>query len=843
MIWLLARRNISERLGSLALILSVIVICSAIATTLFLFASSIVGSGAKLGEVSAQNIDVEVSGPAPSGFDTASSYPEAVAASAVETVQKVKGVDRAEPYLSGAIDLVGKDGKIISTSGTGASWGKTVPWTISAGKAPDSASDVVLSELTSSSSGFVVGDQIEVADAGGAIRSFEVSGIATTPTNEALVLSGSKTVMFFEYDSINELLGSPSEVTSIRVTADSGTDATALKKAIEAVVPSDTVLTAPGVASAVEAKHRSETSILFAAIVVFTLIALGFSAFIVSNAFSILVAQRLRTIALLRAIGATAKQAKRLIRLEAMAVGAIGSVVGLILGFIFAWVIVTFIFIGSGPTTLLNGFYLAIGYTIAAIVAGLIVGIGSTWLASIGPARRASRVTPIAALTEAAGGSDFEQRTPIARLVAGCLVIVLGGILAALTPHTPPILGAIVGFVGCVILGPWLSKAAAATVGRLAGVAGERGRLARLNLQRSPKRTAKAMLAIVIGLILTAFVFTWQKSETDRTATGLDQAITADIVVNDFDSNKGSFSNEVVAKIEGVNGVESAVPIQTLTAGMDNFTQVAVGKDAGAGIFAADLNALVGVVDVPDAPSDIPENAAIGLGVGKTATIANSDGSGDVTVTGIGNISSVGSTMLMLAFGTSLGFGTPYIVNHATFSEVAGSPNADLVVLVKTDRSANAEAVVDSINQATRGFPTVQVQTTKQLIDSQQGGFGLFLGMILVAIVLSLLGVANTMLLSVSDRTKEIGLLRAIGMTRGNVVTMIFIESILISITAVVIGTVIGIFTAFYQTSPAVVPWLDIGYLMIGGVVAGVVAGSLAAIKAARLDMLDSIYT
>ncbi|HEX9236354.1 MAG TPA: ABC transporter permease, partial [Actinomycetota bacterium] len=493
------------------------------------------------------------------GGDQAGSA-ERVPASLLDVIKKVPGVRTAEGSLAGYAQLVGKDGKAITTGGA-PTFGVSVirdpelsGVTVRQGRLPDRAGEIVVDAHTANAHGLHVGDQVTVLLQGPSMRATIVGIIGFGSGSDSL---GGATLVGFDPAIAQIALNGHGAFDQIDVAAKPGVSDSDLRDRIQAVLPSG-VQAKTGVQSAQDASHDIKKSLSFftIALLVFGFISLFVGAFIIFNTFQILVTQRTRELALLRALGATARQIRVSVMSEAFVVGVVSSVAGLGAGF----------GIALGLQGLLRAFGIVLPSTSdqllpRTVIAALIVGIGTTFFSSVMPAVRASKLPPIAALREAEPAAYVPSRR---RLFTGIGVTLLGALalLFGLFGHAKNAaslvgLGAALVFFGVAVLGPILARPVGKFIGaplpRLRGIP---AKLGRENAVRNPKRTASTAAALMIGLGLVSFVNIFAASIKASATAALEQTLRADYIVSS--SSFTGFSQDVAVRLRG-NQAFSAV--------------------------------------------------------------------------------------------------------------------------------------------------------------------------------------------------------------------------------------------------------------------------------------------
>jgi putative ABC transport system permease protein len=565
---------------------------------------------------------------------------------------------------------------------------------------------------------------------------------------------------------------------------------------------------------------------------VFAFISLFVGAFTIFNTFSITVGQRTRELALLRAIGAGRRQVFRSVLAEAAVVGTVSSAIGTGLGVLAA----------LGLEALMSG----LGYTLPSgplvfeartAVVALAVGIGVTVVSAIGPARRAVRIAPVAAISDRPDAADVSVRR---RFVSGTAVGVVGAVMLASGLAVPAValvgVGAACIFIGAAMLAPAVARPLSSVIGRpLAGLFGVPGRLGRENSMRSPRRTAQTASALMIGIALVSAMAVFGASVSQSATASVDEAIKADLIISGTASGSGSFSRALAKAVTSVPGVTASL--------------VAFG---GQFELRQSLEQLKGV-----STAGLSATVILRMTAGNPQALAAGDLLVDSTTASSDHLA-LGSTVpvkFALTGASTMRVGGIYKPNALIGSYVVSEPfylshyrdPLPGAVLLDTD---NAEAVEKKVEHLLAPYPTVQVQTRAEFESAQVSSVNQLLtlvyALLALAVLIALIGVVNTLMLSVFERTREIGLLRAVGMKRRQVRAMVRSEAVILAIFGAVIGIVIGtgmgiaLVSSLKLTNTAVPAGSLVVFLVLSGAL-GLVAATWPARRAAKLDLLAAI--
>jgi putative ABC transport system permease protein len=783
-------------------------------------------------------IDFQVRGVAQFGSGesaTRNPLPESVLA----RVESVPGVAGAYGQVEGYAQFVARDGKPVpSTVGTiGLGW-DTNPQISSlhliSGNPPTTSDDVVMDASTAKNYGFNVGQQVRILIAGSqAAQTFTITGIAQFGTADNLA---GATLAAFTLPTAQRLVGETGLFDFIDVIAKPGADKAAVQRSIARVLPSDAeVVTGQTVIDEEQTTVSQALSSLNTVLLIFALISLFVGAFTIFNTFSIIVGQRTRELALLRVVGASRGQLLRSVLGEAAIVGFVSSAVGVGLGV--AAAVGLRALLGGFGTSLPSG---SLTFEPRTAIVGLAVGTVVTVVSAVGPARNAVRIPPVAALTDRAtdgAGSSPTRR----RLLSGTALAILGVLLLGLGLSKPVValvgVGAVCIFVGVAMLAPAVARPLSGLLGRpLAALLGTPGRLGRENSMRSPSRTAQTASALMVGLALVSAMAVFGASYSESATSSVDQAISADLLISV--NGSGQLSDSVPTAVAAVPGVTA-----TNTVYRDQFE------------FKSTLTTLTGVT-----AQNLADTVILRMESGSAAALAQGELLVDSTTATKDRLAVGDTAPIRFAYTgpTTIRIGGVYQSNALIGSYLVSAPyflahfrqEPPGAVLVSTNGSPGVDAAV---TRALAPFPTVQVQTRAQFQQSEISSVNQLLGLVYallaLAVLIALIGIVNTLMLSVLERTREIGLLRAVGMRRPQVRAMIRSEAVILATFGAVIGIVIGTLMGLALVSSlrqqgiteTSVPWVRLVEFLILAAILGLVAASWPARRAARLDVLTAI--
>ena len=797
-----------------------------------------------------QGSDVVVSGK--SAFDltgdsgvTAPSFNESL----LQKVRDLPDVAEADGSVNGQAQLIGKDGKAIVYGGA-PNLGFSIargesrfnPLQLVSGTWPK-ANQVVVDKSTASKEDIKVGQVIGV-QALGPVERLRVSGIVKFGSVSTI---GGATLSGFNLPTAQHLFGKPGKLDEIAVAANQGVSDPKLLAEIRSVLPAGTQARSAQAQSREDSKETdSFISFLQKFLLGFGGVALFVGSFVIANSLSITIAQRTREFATLRTLGASRGQVLRSIVLEALVMGILASVVGLFAGLALAKGLFS-LFDAVGFTLPNNGLTLET----RTIVVALLVGIVVTLLASLRPALRATRVPPIAAVRE--GATLPESRFARFRLPAAILLTVLGfgGLLAGLfVPDlgTGQILlymlgGALLVFFGIALLSVRLVGPLAWTLGWPATkIGGAAGALARDNSRRNPQRTASTASALMIGLalvtlvsLLAAGIVSSFRGAVKDIWKNADYAITAQ---NNFNPIPIAAS-EAIAKTPGVVAVANVRAGEALAFG--NKIAITGVDPPSQRMFNLDWKegspAVLGTLgdDGAFVDQDYAKSHHLTLGSPVPMTFANNTKE-LFTVKGIFDPPTGGSP-----FGR-------VTISDASFDRHVPEPqNLYSFVLMRGGQTAANEAALD---RTLKDFPNAKAATRQKFIDNQISGLSSVLNILYVllalSVVVSLFGIVNTLVLTVFERTREIGMLRAIGMTRRQVRRMIRHESVITALIGAAIGIALGIILAVLLIARVdfivlSIPVAQLVAFAIAAIFVGIIAAIFPARRAARLNVLEAL--
>jgi putative ABC transport system permease protein len=761
--------------------------------------------------------------------------------SVLDEVASVPGVAQAVGDVIGYAQIVDPaTDKVIGTFGppTAASgWNDLNGFTLKpGGSAPQGSDQVVIDAATAEAHDIGVGDRVRILFEGPP-GEFEVVGVAGY--GEADSLFGA-TWALFDLPTAQSVLGREGELDSVSVVAEEGVSGVELQRAISAGLPEGVeAVTAATVVSEAQDQISTGLGFLRTAFLVFAFVALFVGAFIIFNTFSIIIAQRTRELALFRALGASGRQVLTSVVVEALVIGIVSSVVGVI--------------VGIGIAILLKGALNATGFDIPAsgtvilartFVVSIVVGTIITVVAAIVPARRAARVAPIEALREA---QDRPGRSLRSRLIAGAAVLALGVIPLLYGLFGGPAnalqfvgLGVAFTFIGVAMLTPMIARPVAAALGLPIRRTGVPGKLGQENAKRNPRRTAATASALMIGLGLVVFVAVFGASAKASTTAILERTLKADFILTS--PTFSGFSTAAAEDMRAVPGIETVSQIRQAEAHFDDGTAFVTGIDPETVAAVSEMGLLDGTLDDLTQPNTIAifeETASDNdWGIGDTITVEwPATGEVDLEVA---------------AIYSENGLIGDWVVSLDTF-DANVAQQLDVFVLIKAEDGADVATVQSDLEEALAPYPNIEVQDQAAFRDKYatflNQVLNLVTALLVFAVIIALFGVMNTLYLSIYERTRELGLLRAVGLTRRQTRAMVRWEAIIIAVMGALFGVVIGIaFGWALQQALASEGFSELGipggqlliYVVFAAVL-GVVFAIGPARRAAKLNVLDAI--
>ena len=772
-----------------------------------------------------------------------------VDAGLVASLRTVKGVAADAGDISGYTRLIGKNGQALGKPANGpptlgGNWSQVAalnPFHLVAGHAPQAAGQVAIDAKSARDGHLAVGDTTTVL-ANGPPQRVQVVGIVGFGTADS---PGGASVVLFTTPAAQRLVTAPGKVNTIAFVAQPGVSQTQLARNLQAALPAG-LEAVSGQQAASEARSDIVNALgqFNTLLLVFAIAALLVGAFQIFNTFSITVAQRTRENGLLRALGATRRQILSSVLLEAVTVGLLASAVGLGLG----------VAVAAGLKALLAGLGIDIpagGIVFAArtVLIALLVGTGVTVAAAVSPARKAAKVPPIAAMQDAVVTSTgYGSRQ---RVYVGAAVLALGaaamftGLLAHLSSPVLFVgLGAVLVFFGVAILGRTvslpISRVLGAPLPRLRGVPGT---IARQNATRNPKRTAAAASALMICVGLVSFITIFASSATAAVNTIYARSFTGDFIINSGAGGTGGVDPALARRV-------SQLPQVALASGL----RVGMAKIEGGvqQVVAVDPKTAFGIFDVQPLQGNQNDLGRDAIAVYKTVATDHHLKIGDHIPVLFAD-TGTRSMRVALIYGSNQPAGN-YFLGISAY-QANFTSQYDQLVFIKKAPGVSAAAALAAIKTVTKDYPGTTVQNEAQFKAQTTQPINQLLNLIyvllLLAVIIALLGIGNTLALSIYERIREIGLLRAVGMTRRQLRSVIRLESVVIALQGTALGLLIGVLFGWaivhainlFGTGVVSIPYRTLAAVVILAAIGGVITAISPARRAAKLNILRAIVT
>lgn len=838
----LVRRGIAANLGRLLLTLASVFVGVAFVSGSFVLADSLRAVFGQVSEDIFAGVDAQVQAVEPeisSGFDL-----PRFDGSLAEDVQALDEVEYAEGGLFAfeqtyTLNAEGEVNRPLGPPVFTSSWGGPSPvsaFTLLDGEAP-AGQEIAIDQLQADTAGFEIGDTIMVALPTGQPEEFTLSGLIDFGEGGA----AGAYFNLFDLETTQRILGLEGQVDSIVVAAVPGTDSDDLLVALEAVIPEGLeARSADDVIADQEEEFGTVVDLIGNVLLGFAIVVLFVSIFIIYNTFAILVGQRTRQLGLLRSIGASARQVRTIMLVEAAIVGLLASVAGLFGGIGVAWLLKQ-LFSTAGGAFPDGPLEIRPRTIYVVIVVGLLVTLASALI----PAVRASRVSPLEAVRE--GG--HKERTMLFRVVSGGAVILPGLVLLAFglfadIDGTAERLAAIgvgggLSFLGVSMLSALFAEPLAEVLGypieRLKGVT---GRLARENASRHPQRTATTATALMIGLALISGVAVLTSSLLRTFDQLLEEAIVADLFV--FEENQGlPFPAVTVDELSQLPEVETVAGFTNIEARIAGDVSGVAAYETATGIEVVNIGVSEGTMDLgTDGIAVLGDQAEeLGLGLGDAVEVEFEDGFvTDLTVEAV--------------YQEDGFIGAPFVVDRAVSSEHVATDTVNFVgvnlaedVEAGQARAAVEAAVADVAQVGVQDNSEFRAEAEEQISQLQI----IVIGLLVLCLVVAFFGIVNTMALSVLERIREIGLLRAVGMTRQQLRASVRWEAVIVAVFGSLLGIMMGVLLGFATVTAVpditglAIPWSQLALYLVVGAILGVIAAYFPAARAARLNILDAI--
>ncbi|MFI9614869.1 ABC transporter permease [Streptomyces sp. NPDC052023] len=839
-------------LSAVAVLLSVAFVCGTL-----VFTDTMSTTFDKLFAATASDVTVSAKGSSDTGETTAGNgKPPVMPASVVDAVGKADGVRSAQgTVFSTSVTVVDADKDSLSPTGGGptivGNWNANDARTmdITSGTAPKGAGQVMVDADTADKHGLKLGDEIGIISAVGTHRA-KLSGIADfTVTNPGAA------IFYLDTRTSQEaLVGAAGVYTNVNVTAAAGVSDAQLKKNVSAALDGRyKVQTAKEVADANAEDVQEFMGVIKYAMLGFAGIAFLVGVFLIINTFSMLVAQRTREIGLMRAIGSSRRQVNRSVLIEALLLGVVGSVLGVAAG----------VGLAVGLMKLMGAMGMNLSTDDLTIVwttpvAGLVLGVVVTVLAAYLPARRAGKVSPMAALRDV--GAPADARAGAVRAVLGVLLTGAGAFALYLAAAADTAgggalwlgAGVVLSLIGFVVVGPLLAGGLVRVLGAIVlRMFGPVGRMAERNALRNPRRTGATGAALMIGLALVACLSVVGSSMVASATDELDKSVGTDFIVQ---SDTGQLiTPQAVRAVKDADGVARVTEYKWTQADFttpDGRTSKDTAITAADPTYAQDLRVETVAGDLADAYR--PDSMSVheeyakdhGIRLGSKIAVDFEDGS-EARLT-VRAITSSEAVIDQGAMYTAIDTLAKYVP--------ADRMPLDRLLFASAEEGQEAAAYT-ALKTALDDYPQYKVRDQtdyKEALKDQIGQLlNMIYGLLALAIIVAILGVVNTLALSVVERTREIGLMRAIGLSRRQLRRMIRLESVVIALFGALLGLGLGLgwgataqqLLALEGLKVLEIPWPTIGAVFIGSAFVGLFAALIPAFRAGRMNVLDAIAT
>ena len=847
---LIARKSIRARIGRLIAIAIAIVVGVSFVVASFVLADSLRSAFDDLFTQISQDVDLEVRSSVAFESGDGSQDRDPIPATLVQEIEAIDGVAVIEPFLQRYAQFVDQNGEPVTTQGApllGVAW--TGDQSLSGleikdeGRPPSGPDEVAMDKITADLQDFVVGDRIQVLTDTGT-HEFTITALVGIGNSDGF--SGA-TLAAWDVPTAQDVLGAPGEFDGVDLQVVEGADVDTVAAAIEEVLPPRTeVVTRDVLIDESNADVDGFIGPFGTGLLVFAFITAFVSAFLINNVFAITIGQRLRELALMRAVGASGTQVRRMIYVEALVVSIIATIVGIVGG----------IFLAKGIVTLFNSAGAGFPDTGSVllprtIVMAFVVGVGITLLAVALPARRAARIPPVAAMRPELGFEAMGTR----RLVVGTIVTVAGALMFLIGLFLRP--GGTIGtialagggglllFLGVASVSSTVARPVTRMIGwPVAKVYGTPGSLARENAGRNPRRTSATSSALMIGVALVSAASVFAASLRSTFQGILERGVTADLLI--LPSSQGPqglppIVSQTLADLPEVGAVSPVRGAAAQIAGDQKF------------LGAADPIALPELINI-----DVESGGYEGLA--ERGILVHRDPAEDLELA-VGDVLPVtfqsGTTLDLSVVGVfnDASLAGNWLIALSTLEEATTSAPSDFFIPLKLAADVDALVGRQAVEAAMAQFPQVQVQSNAEFREELEGQIDQLLLIITVllglAILIAVFGISITLALGVFERTREIGLMRAVGMTRRQTRRTVRWESVIVAtfgaVVGIIVGTLIGIALCFAVPNTVVdgiaLSWATIIYILVGAVVAGLVAALYPSYKASNLDMLRAIAT
>jgi putative ABC transport system permease protein len=764
--------------------------------------------------------------------------------SVVADVAAVDGIDAAIGAVGGTATVVAANGETLGNLSRGQppiglSWIEDDVlnrFQVLEGRAPTGPAEVVLDRATVLDGGFVVGDDVRILTTSGSAE-YQLVGVVQLGDSAA---AGPGTTALFETSVAQEVMGAVGQFDTISIRSDPLLSQAETVERVAPFLPPELEVI-PGTQAVAENQDavRSSLGFITTFLTVFAGLSMVVSAFVIANTFSILIAQRTQEIGLFRAIGASRAQVTLSVMVEAAVVGLLGSILGIVLGIGFSYLMRSLV--ASIGVALPDQQLLVVDRLPRTIVISIVLGVLVTLLATLLPALRAARITPIEALRQSMIEPD-NLRT--SRLAFGLVTEASGWVAIWWGLREPDVVttggGISQVFLGLFVLGPLWARPASWLLGRPVAAMGPVGNLAVVNSVRNAKRTAHTALALTLSVavvvVVTVLASSLQASIRDTFA----RQFIGDVALTTGDLGLGGFSPELTARVAELPEVELAAGVRVGAIQMDGQPQLVSVADSGAVFDVLDIGLVEGFAeDFSDETIFLHVDRAADLGVAV----------GDQLTIGLGFLQ---ETVTVAGVYTEQRLAGNQAITSSLYSRT-GAEQLNLSTYIRLVDGVPLEQARQQIEALAVDYPNVNVEDREQFVENRAAGISQLLGLIYVllglAAAIAAFGIANTLQLAVVERTREIGLLRSVGMLRRQVSSMIRYEAVIIAVLGAALGVVLGVAWGYALVESLrdegvtrlIIPLAPLLVVVGAAILVGIVFSLLPASRAARMNVLEAV--
>ncbi|HZJ07202.1 MAG TPA: FtsX-like permease family protein [Nocardioidaceae bacterium] len=846
--WRVTWRNLVARKLRLALSGFAIVLGVAFVAGSFIFTDAM--GSAFDGIIKGSTADVEIAPTGANDFDS-SQDSRTIPAAVVAELEELPEAESVHPYNQLlTLYVIGKDGELVGGNGPpglGLSDGTTRSITGNPiveyveGERPVGPDEITLDVDTAENGGYKIGDTVTLVSPGDPPKlTAELVGLIEFGHDGALA---GATLTLFEAKAMQDLFFDGRDAYSgISLNTADGVSQTELRDAAAPLLSEGvTARTGEAVVEKGQEGLQEILGFLNTFLLVFAAVAMVVGTFLIINTFSILVAQRSRELALLRAMGASRRQVNRSVLTEAFAVSLVGSTLGIGVGYLLA--------IGLRALFGLIGLDLSgaeFPIALRTVLVSYAVGVIVTMIAAYLPARRAARIPPVAAMRDDVALPEASIRR---RLLVGAGMIAIGiGLMIAgfagdgSSGLSMIGLGMLSILIGVSLMSPVLGRPVVYGLGAAyRRIFGTVGTLASQNALRNPRRTAATASALMIGLTLVALMSILGRSATASTDKAVESTLTSQFIVSNAVGTP--FSPAVAEQIREVDGIETVAQFRQAFPQIDGSTGFVGAADPQELVDALNIPMVAGALAALEPGTTLVDTQTAegeGYEIGDTIKMEFQGGTLPLEVAGV--------------FGNSGAIPADYLITLDTLEEGGLAP-LDSLLFISKEESASTADIRTAVDEITKDLPTVTLKDPGEFAAEQKEQITFFLNVIYallgLAVVIAVLGIINTLALSVIERTREIGLLRAVGLSRRQLRRMVRLESVVVAVLGAVLGVVMGIvFGVALQRAIAdegidvlSIPWLQLAVFVVLAAIVGILAAVLPARRAAKLDVLRAIST